>query len=156
VPGEQPGIQGIGKRGLIELLLMDRTGKDRKPSECAGSKSSCYYLSSAPSVATMRVVRPLKLAVADRRMLDELLQYWGELDEAITPVLKRRIEIVVLAARGLRNKDIALKIGVEPSVVAHWREVFGKRYGKGPFPAQSLNALRPYFADLPRSGRPKK
>jgi hypothetical protein len=109
----------------------------------------------------MRVVKPLKMTVADQRILEVLLENGGDLDEALTPVLKRRIEIVVLAAQGWSNKNIASKVGVEPSVVARRRKVFQKRYEIAPFPGSwsryaRVNALRPYFADLPRSGRPKK
>ena len=109
----------------------------------------------------MRVVKPLKMTVADQRILEVLLENGGDLDEALTPVLKRRIEIVVLAAQGCSNKNIAAKVGVEPSVVARWRKVFQERYEIAPFPARwavyaPVNTLRPYFADSPRSGRPKK
>ena len=109
----------------------------------------------------MRVVKPLKMTVADQRILEVLRENGGDLDEALTPVLKRRIEIVVLAAQGWRNQDIAAKVGVEPSVIARWRKVFQKRYEIAPFPRwwslyARVNALRPYFADSPRSGRPNK
>jgi hypothetical protein len=109
----------------------------------------------------MRVVEPLKMTVADQRILEVLLENGGDLDEALTPALRRRIEMVVLAAQGWRNQDIAAKVGVEPSVVARWRKVFQQRHEIAPFPGSwsiyaRVNALRPYFADLPRSGRPKK
>ena len=108
----------------------------------------------------MRVVKPLKMTDADQRILRVLLENGGDLDEVLAPWLKRRIEIVVLAAQGWRNQDIAAKVGVEPSVVARWRNVFQQRYGKAPFPdrwsSARVNAVRPYFADSPRSGRPKK
>jgi hypothetical protein len=108
----------------------------------------------------MRVVKPLKMTVADQRILGVLLENGRDYDEVLTPWLTRRIEIVVLAAQGCSNKNIAAKVGVEPSVVARWRKVFQERYEIAPFPARSVYApvktLRSYFADSPRSGRPKK
>ena len=40
--------------------------------------------------------------------------------------LVQRTRIVLLAAQGLQNKDIALKLGVSAALVARWRERFAE------------------------------
>lgn len=56
--------------------------------------------------------------------------------------LQQRARIVMLAAQGMQNKDIALEVGLDRRQVSMWRE----RFIEGGIPA-----LR---KDAPRSGRP--
>jgi len=56
--------------------------------------------------------------------------------------LQQRARIVLLAATGLQNKEIAVEVGLDRRQVALWRQWF---LGGG------IDALR---KDAPRSGRP--
>ena len=56
--------------------------------------------------------------------------------------LQQRARIVLLAAKGMQNKDIAVEVGLDRRQVALWRE----RFVVG-----GIDALR---KDAPRSGRP--
>lgn len=67
------------------------------------------------------------------------------LKESIKPTTQyrfaQRINVVLLAAEGLNNKEIAGKVGLSVVAVSHWRTRFAKHGLEG------LN-------DLPRSGKP--
>jgi transposase len=87
-------------------------------------------------VFAMRVAPPIDLT--DEQLVQ--LRSWarGRKTEAR---LVRRARIVLLAAEGKQNKDIALEVGVTPHIVACWR---------GRFLKLGLDGL---VKDAPRSGR---
>jgi putative transposase len=71
----------------------------------------------------------------------------GLLKESIRPTTQyrfvQRINVVLLAAEGLSNKEVSGKVGLSAVSVSHWRTRFAKHGVEG------LN-------DLPRSGKPCK
>lgn len=85
----------------------------------------------------MRVAKAVEL---DEKVVDEL----RTLSRArrVEARLKQRATVVLLAAKGLQNKDIAVEVGLDRRQVALWRQ----RFIEG-----GLDALR---RDAPRSGRP--
>jgi transposase len=89
--------------------------------------------------ATMRVASAIELTDAQREQLIKLAH-----SNTSEVRVARRAGIVLLAADGLDNREIARLLGVGRIQVGRWRE----RYAKG-----GLNAIS---KDLPRSGRKSK
>src|SRR5262245_6409256 len=85
----------------------------------------------------MRVAKTIELDEDTERELRVLAK--GRRVEAR---LHQRARIVLLAAQGMQNKDIAVEVGLDRRQVALWRE----RFLEG-----GIDALR---QDAPRSGRP--
>ena len=85
----------------------------------------------------MRVAKAIELDAQMERELRVLSQR-----PRVEVRLQQRARIVLLAAKGLQNKDIALEVGLDRRQVALWRQ----RFLEG-----SIEALR---KDAPRSGRP--
>jgi transposase len=85
----------------------------------------------------MRVAKTIELDAPTQRELRILSQ-----SRRIEVRLQQRARIVLLAAKGLQNKDIALEVGLDRRQVALWRQ----RFLEG-----GIDALR---KDAPRSGRP--
>jgi transposase len=81
---------------------------------------------------------PLQLMEGDRPQLEGMIR-----SEAVRDILAARARIVLLAADGLSNAEIARRTGASRPTVLEWRV----RYESG-----GLAALH----DLPRSGRPRK
>ena len=84
----------------------------------------------------MRVAETIKLDAATQRELRILAKR-----RRIEARLQQRARIVVLAAQGWQNKDIAVEVGLDRRQVALWRS----RFLQG-----GIDALR---QDAPRSGR---
>lgn len=85
----------------------------------------------------MRVAQPITISDADRRTL----QKWAR--GRSTPArLVLRAKIVLLAADGELNKDIALKLETGMKIVCKWRNRFAK------------SGLSGIERDAPRGGRP--
>ena len=85
----------------------------------------------------MRVAKTIELDAQTERELRVLSQR-----KRIEVRLQQRARIVLLAAKGMQNKDIAVEVGLDRRQVALWRE----RFVDG-----GIDALR---KDAPRSGRP--
>ena len=85
----------------------------------------------------MRVAKTIELDVQTERELRVLSQR-----KRIEVRLQQRARIVLLAAKGMQNKEIAVEVGLDRRQVALWRE----RFVDG-----GIDALR---KDAPRSGRP--
>ncbi|MBL8325083.1 MAG: helix-turn-helix domain-containing protein [Rubrivivax sp.] len=85
----------------------------------------------------MRVAKAIELDAQTQRELHALSQR-----KRIEVRLQQRARIVLLAAKGVQNKDIAVEVGLDRRQVALWRE----RFLDG-----GIDALR---KDAPRSGRP--
>src|SRR5947209_13789320 len=85
----------------------------------------------------MRVAKTIELDEHTDRELRALAK--GRRVEAR---LQQRAQVVLLAAGGLQNKDIAVEVGLDRRQVALWRQ----RFVDG-----GIDALR---KDAPRSGRP--
>ena len=85
----------------------------------------------------MRVAKTIELDAQTDRELRVLSQR-----KRIEVRLQQRARIVLLAAKGKRNKEIAAEVGLDRRQVALWRA----RFLKG-----GIDALR---KDAPRSGRP--
>src|SRR5678816_3874790 len=85
----------------------------------------------------MRVAKAIELDAQTERELRVLSQR-----KRIEVRLQQRARIVLLAAKGMQNKDIAVEVGLDRRQVALWRE----RFLVG-----GIDALR---KDAPRSGRP--
>ena len=85
----------------------------------------------------MRVAKTIELDAQTHRELRVLSQR-----KRIEVRLQQRARIVLLAAKGLQNKDIAAEVGLDRRQVAMWRQ----RFLDG-----GIDALR---KDAPRSGRP--
>ena len=84
----------------------------------------------------MRVAPAIALPIETRRQLEKQMRGRS------TPVrVAQRSRIVLLAADGLQNKQIAAQMGVTPRMVALWR---------GRFIALGLDGL---LKDAPRPGR---
>src|ERR1017187_4312515 len=84
----------------------------------------------------MRVASAIALPIETRRRLEKQMRGRS------TPVrVAQRSRIVLLAADGLQNKQIAAQMGVAPRMIALWR---------GRFIAQGLEGL---LKDAPRPGR---
>src|SRR5690242_4146695 len=80
---------------------------------------------------------PLWLSDADRRWLI------GHRESAERSELRQRAEIVLHAANGLRNVEIARELGLSLPTVAKWRNRFADAGTAG-------------LGDLPRTGRPRR
>lgn len=85
----------------------------------------------------MRVAKTIELDANTDRELRILAQR-----ERIEVRLQQRASIVLLAAKGMQNKEIAVEVGLDRRQVAMWRA----RFLEG-----GIDALR---KDAPRSGRP--
>jgi transposase len=85
----------------------------------------------------MRVAKRIELDAQTQRELRVQSQR-----QRIEVRLQQRARIVLLAAKGLQNKDIAVEVGLDRRQVALWRQ----RFLDG-----GIDALR---KDAPRSGRP--
>lgn len=85
----------------------------------------------------MRIAKPIELDSQTEKELRALA-----LGKRVEVRLQQRARIVMLAAKGMQNKDIALEVGLDRRQVSMWRE----RFIEGGIPA-----LR---KDAPRSGRP--
>ena len=69
----------------------------------------------------MRVAAPIALSSEDRRKLDK----WAS--SRSTPVrLRERSRIVLMAAEGMANKDIAAELGIDANKVGRWRTRYAK------------------------------
>ena len=69
----------------------------------------------------MRVAAPIVLSGEDRRKLDK----WAS--SRSTPVrLRERSRIVLMAAEGMANKDIAVELGIDANKVGRWRTRYAK------------------------------
>ena len=79
---------------------------------------------------------PLKLRISERDGLEKLVRSTGS-----GAGLVRRARIILLAAEGVSNRQIAGRVGCRPQIVKRWRD----RYQDG-----GIKAL----ADRARSGRP--
>jgi transposase len=86
----------------------------------------------------MRVAKTIDLDAQTDRELRMLSQR-----KRIEVRLQQRARIVLLAAKGMQNKEIALEVGLDRRQVALWRA----RFLEG-----GIDALR---KDAPRSGRPR-
>lgn len=86
----------------------------------------------------MRVAQPIVLTDDQRQMLEQ--ESRGRLTAAR---VVERARIVLLAAKGLQNKDIAKQMKITPEKVARWR----RRYLEGGWEI--------LVHDAPRSGRPR-
>jgi transposase len=84
----------------------------------------------------MRVAETIKLDAATKRELRILSKR-----RRIEARLQQRVRIILLAAQGKQNKDIAVEVGLDRRQVALWRS----RFRQG-----GIDALR---QDAPRSGR---
>lgn len=85
----------------------------------------------------MRVAKSIELDAQTEKELRAL-----SLGKRVEVRLQQRARIVMLAAKGMQNKDIALEVGLDRRQVALWRE----RFLQG-----GIEALR---KDAPRPGRP--
>ena len=85
----------------------------------------------------MRVAKAIELDSETERELRMLA-----LGKRVEVRLQQRARIVMLAAKGMQNKDIAADVGLDRRQVAMWRE----RFVDG-----GIEALR---KDAPRTGRP--
>ena len=85
----------------------------------------------------MRVAKAIELDAQTERELRVLAQR-----KRIEVRLQQRARVVLLAAKGMQNKEIALEVGLDRRQVALWRDRFL---------AGGIDALR---KDAPRSGRP--
>ena len=85
----------------------------------------------------MRIAKAIELDAETERELKALSK--GRRVEAR---LKQRASVILLAAQGLQNKDIAVEVGLDRRQVALWRQ----RFMEG-----GIDAVR---KDAPRSGRP--
>ncbi len=85
----------------------------------------------------MRVAKTIELDAQTERALRGL-----SLGKRVEVRVQQRARIVMLAAKGMQNKNIALEVGLDRRQVALWRE----RFIEG-----GIEALR---KDAPRSGRP--
>jgi transposase len=85
----------------------------------------------------MRVAKPIELDSQTEQELRALA-----LGKRVEVRLQQRARIVMLAAKGMQNKDIAVEVGLDRRQVSLWRE----RFIEG-----GIAALR---KDAPRSGRP--
>ena len=91
----------------------------------------------------MRVAAPIALSGEDRRKLDK----WAS--SRSTPVrLRERSRIVLMAAEGMANKDIAVELGIDANKVGRWRT----RYAKEGPPA--IEKERPRGRQPWREGHP--
>ena len=81
---------------------------------------------------------PLRLRDADRKVLEHRLR-----SPATSQAMAMRSWIVLLAAEGGRNVDIAEELGVTPATVGKWRDRFER---------EGLAGLE----DRPRSGAPRR
>jgi transposase len=78
----------------------------------------------------------IQLSVAERDYLEQLaVQYTAPYFEVV------RAKIVLYAARGLENQEIAARLDLPRQVVSKWRKRFWKHRLEG-------------LQDAPRSGRP--
>ena len=69
----------------------------------------------------MRVAMQIALSTEDRRKLDK----WAS--SRSTPVrLRERSRIVLMAAEGLTNKEIAVELGIDANKVGRWRTRYAK------------------------------
>ena len=85
----------------------------------------------------MRVAEKIELDAATERELRALSKR-----RRIEARLQQRCRVILLAAQGLQNKDIAVEVGLDRRQVAVWRR---QRFVQG-----GIEALR---HDAPRSGR---
>ncbi|NQU43091.1 IS630 family transposase [bacterium] len=87
----------------------------------------------------MRIAQEIRLTKRERATLYR----WSQ--GRRTPVReKERAEMILLAAGGMSNKDIAAEVGVKAHTVGRWRRRF------------SESRLAGIEKDLPRGGRPRK
>ena len=86
----------------------------------------------------MRMVPALRITSEERRELERRAQ-----GEHVTRRVAQRARIVLLAADGVPNRQIAMLVGLNQNQVGMWR----KRYA-----AHGMAGL----ADRPRPGRPRR
>ena len=86
----------------------------------------------------MRMVPALRITNEERRELERRAQ-----GEHVTRRVAQRARIVLLAADGVPNRQIAMLVGLNQNQVGMWR----KRYA-----AHGMAGL----SDLPRPGRPRR
>jgi transposase len=87
----------------------------------------------------MRVAIEIELTPAERRTLKNLAR-----SRTISSRQARRAQIVLLAAEGFSNADIAGELGVKPHTIGRWRNRFAE------------HRLVGIEKDLPRGGRPRE
>jgi transposase len=95
----------------------------------------CLFI-SYNEVTGMRVAPAVKLSAEARLSLEKLSR------RRTTPMrVVQRSRIILLAAEGMQNKEIAERLGIAPRMAALWRDRFGKRGVEG------------LLKDAPRPGR---
>ncbi len=87
----------------------------------------------------MRVAVEIKLTTRERKTL----QSWAR-SRTLPKRQTERAKIVLLAARGRSNGDIAEELGMKPHTVGRWRSRFAE------------DRLKGIEKDLPRGGRPRE
>ena len=87
----------------------------------------------------MRVAVEIKLTTRERKAL----QSWAR-SRTLPKRQTERAKIVLLAARGRSNGDIAEELGMKPHTVGRWRSRFAE------------DRLKGIEKDLPRGGRPRE
>lgn len=94
---------------------------------------------SAADEHGMRVAIEIELTASERRTLRRLTR-----SRSVARRQGDRARIVLLAAEGFSNADIATELGVKPHTVGRWRNRFAE---------QRLEGIE---KDWPRAGRPRK
>jgi transposase len=89
-----------------------------------------------PMVYAMRVAIPIELTASERRTLNKLVR-----SRTASKRHCDRARIVLLAAEGFSNADIASELGIKPHTVGCWRNRFAEHRLKG------------IEKDAPRGGR---
>ena len=67
----------------------------------------------------MRIAASINLSEADQLLLEKYTK-----SKAVSVRLAERSRMILLAAKGLQNKEIAKKLGIKPSTVGTWRNRF--------------------------------
>lgn len=91
------------------------------------------------SIKNVRTAIPILLTAAERKALHCLVETPGQ-----NRRLAQRARIVLLAAEGLQNDEIAAEMGTDPHTVARWRSRF------------ALHRLAGIQKEAPRSGRKRR
>ncbi|HTM12361.1 MAG TPA: helix-turn-helix domain-containing protein [Bryobacteraceae bacterium] len=82
----------------------------------------------------MRVAQPASLNPDQRRILQQQAR-----GRSLPARIVERARIVLRAADGLQDKEVAAELGIQPETVARWRN----RFLKGGVPALQKDATRP-------------
>jgi len=95
----------------------------------------------------MRVARAISLNPEQRRILQQQAR-----GRSLPARVVERARIILRAADGLQDKDIAAELGIRPKTVARWR----KRFLDGGWPAVEKDASRPGRPRILSDARVKK